>query len=58
MAQGQGIPGRCADLTTEEARTVVDALGYLGEPLFSLSYIGLSFEPYLPHFEVYCQHCG
>ena len=61
--QGQGIPARCADLTTEEARTLVDALddaglGY-GEPRFSLSYYaGLSFEPYLPHFEVYCQHCG
>jgi hypothetical protein len=73
----------CADVTTAEARALVDALDDAslgrqgefggGEPRFSLSYTidrdvatgasdGLSlvlwFEPYLPHFEVYCQHCG
>jgi hypothetical protein len=83
--QASGVPARCADLTTEEARTLVDALDDVGRgrdddgdpfhvwknvgiPEVSLSYgistdggtsfLGLSFEPYLPHFEVYCQHCG
>jgi hypothetical protein len=71
----------CADLTTEEARSLVDAVDdaglgrdNLGEPGYSLEYpididgdfpfasnrltLAFGFEPYLPHFEVYCQNCG
>lgn len=70
----RGFGGACADLTTDEARTVAEALedAGLAQDVFQEAY-GLSyyfndrgvrneavirFEPILPHGEVACSGCG